>query len=176
MSMPSLFPVPIPTRVNTSVTTGSSVKNWGIGLEGRLLNRLNFSIEYFNKASHDLIFNLNQPLSAGATSTSSAVSQVQVNLGNMVNRGIELSADYDIVRLNDFRFNLGLNLTYLKNKITKMPEIYNVGGEKDEYTAGLQSGQYNYREGHSMYSFYTYTYKGIDDMTGKALYRHLESE
>ncbi len=160
----------VKSQLTNELLSWESVKNWGIGLEGRLFNRLNFSIEYFNKASHDLIFNLNQPLSAGATSTSSAVSQVQVNLGNMVNRGIELSADYDIVRFNDFRFNMGLNLTWLKNKITKMPEIYNVGGEKDEYTAGLQSGQYNYREGHSMYSFYTYTYKGIDDMTGKALY------
>ena len=97
-------------------------------------------------------------------------SQVQVNLGNMVNRGIEFSADADIIQTKDLRFNLGLNLTFIKNKITKMPDIYNVGGEKDEYTAGLQSGQYNYRKGHSMYSFYTYTYKGIDDMTGRALY------
>jgi hypothetical protein len=88
----------------------------------------------------------------------------------MVNRGVELSADADIIQGKDFRVNLGLNLTYLNNEITKMPDIYNVGGEKDEYNAGLQSGQYNYRKGHSMYSFYTYTYKGIDDMTGKALY------
>ncbi len=147
-----------------------TVRNLSIGLEGRLFNRLNFGIDYFIKGSKDLIFNLNQPLSAGATSTSSAVSQVQINLGNMVNRGVEFSADADIVKSKDFRFNLGLNLTYLQNKITKMPEIYNVGEEKDEYTAGLQSGQYNYRKGHAMYSFYTYTYKGIDDMTGKALY------
>jgi len=63
-----------------------------------------------------------------------------------------------------------VNRTFLKNKITKMPDIYNVGGEKDEYNAGLQSGQYNYREGKSMYSYYTYTFKGIDDMTGKSLY------
>ena len=160
----------VKSQLTNELLSWESVKSWGVGLEGRLFNRFNFSIEYFSKASHDLIFNLNQPLSAGATSTSSAVSQVQVNLGNMVNRGIEFSADADIIKMKDFRFNMGLNLTYLKNKITKMPEIYNVGGDKDEYTAGLQSGQYNYREGHSMYSFYTYTYKGIDDMTGKALY------
>ena len=147
-----------------------TVRDLSIGLEGRLFNRFNFAIDYFIKGSKDLIFNLNQPLSAGATSTSSAVSQVQVNLGNMVNRGVELSADADIVQTKDFRFNLGLNLTYIKNEITKMPDIYNVGGEKDEYNAGLQSGQYNYRKGHSMYSFYTYTYKGIDDMTGQSLY------
>ena len=160
----------VKSQLTNELLSWESVKNLSVGLEGRLFNRFNFSIEFFNKASHDLIFNLNQPLSAGATSTSSAVSQVQVNLGNMVNRGLELSADVDVVKVNDFRFNLGLNLTYLKNKITKMPDIYNVGDEKDEYTAGLQSGQYNYREGKSMYSFYTYTYKGIDDMTGKALY------
>lgn len=160
----------VKSQLTNELLSWESVRNLSIGLEGRLFNRLNFGLDYFIKGSKDLIFNLNQPLSAGATSTSSAVSQVQVNLGNMVNRGIEFSADADIIQTKDLRFNLGLNLTYIKNKITKMPDIYNVGGEKDEYTAGLQSGQYNYRKGHSMYSFYTYTYKGIDDMTGKALY------
>ncbi|MBQ1737114.1 MAG: SusC/RagA family TonB-linked outer membrane protein [Muribaculaceae bacterium] len=160
----------VKSQLTNELLSWESVRNLSIGLEGRLFNRLNFGLDYFIKGSKDLIFNLNQPLSAGATSTSSAVSQVQVNLGNMVNRGIEFSADADIIQTKDLRFNLGLNLTFIKNKITKMPDIYNVGGEKDEYTAGLQSGQYNYRKGHSMYSFYTYTYKGIDDMTGKALY------
>jgi len=160
----------VKSQLTNELLSWESVRNLSIGLEGRLFNRLNFGIDFFIKGSKDLIFNLNQPLSAGATSTSSAVSQVQINLGNMVNRGVELSADADIIQGKDFRVNLGLNLTYLNNEITKMPDIYNVGGEKDEYNAGLQSGQYNYRKGHSMYSFYTYTYKGIDDMTGKALY------
>ena len=160
----------VKSQLTNEDLTWESVRNMSVGLEGRLFNRLNFSIEYFAKGSHDLIFNLNQPLSAGATSTSTAASQVQVNIGNMMNHGIELSADYDIVKTTDFRFNMGLNLTYLKNKITKMPDIYSVSDEKDEYEAGMQSGQYNYRKGHSMYEFYTYTYKGIDDMTGRALY------
>lgn len=160
----------VKSQLTNEDLTWESVRNMSVGLEGRLFNRLNFSIEYFLKGSHDLIFALNQPLSAGATSTSSAVSQVQVNIGNMMNQGFELSADADIVKTTDFRFNMGLNLTYLKNKITKMPDIYSVGGDKDEYNAGMQSGQYNYRKGHSMYEFYTYTYKGIDDMTGRALY------
>ena len=147
-----------------------SVRNLSVGLEGRLFNRLNFSVEFFNKASHDLIFNLNRPLSAGATSTSSGVSQVQINLGNMVNRGLEVSLDADIVKTKDFRFNFGINMTYLKNKITKMPEVYRVSEDFDEYEAGMQSGQYNYREGKPMYSFYTYTYKGVDDLTGQSLY------
>jgi len=51
-----------------------------------------------------------------------------------------------------------------------MPEVYRVSEDFDEYEAGMQSGQYNYREGKPMYSFYTYTYKGVDDMTGQSLY------
>ena len=147
-----------------------SVRNLSIGLEGRLFNRLNFSIEFFNKESHDLVFDLKRALSVGATSTSSAVAEVQINLGNMVNRGLEFSADVDIVKTKDFRFNLGLNMTYLSNKITKLPEIYRVSEDKDEYEAGYQTGQYNYYEGRPMWSFFTYTYKGVDDMTGQSLY------
>ena len=160
----------VKSQLTNELLSWESVRNLSVGLEGRLFNRLNFSLEFFNKASHDLIFKLNQPLSAGATSTSTAASQVLINLGNMANRGIEFSIDADIVKAKDFRFNMGLNMTYLHNVITKMPDIYNVGGEKDEYDAGLQDGQYNYRKGHSMYEFYTYTFKGIDDMTGRSLY------
>ena len=160
----------VKSQLTNELLSWETVRNLSVGLEGRLFNRLNFGIDFFIKGSKDLIFDLNQPLSAGATSTSSGESVVQINLGNMVNRGLEISADADIVKMKDFRFNLGMNLTFLNNEITKMPDVYNVGGEKDEYNAGLQSGQYNYRKGHAMYSFYTYTYKGIDDMTGKALY------
>ena len=160
----------VKSQLTNELLSWESVRNLSVGLEGRLFNRLNFSIEFFNKESHDLIFNLNQPLSAGATSTSSGVSQVQVNLGNMVNRGLEFSADVDIVKTKDFRFNFGLNMTYLKNKITKMPEIYRVSEERDEYEAGMLSSPYKYIEGRPMYSFFTYTYKGVDDMTGQSLY------
>ncbi len=160
----------VKSQLTNETLSWESVRNLSIGLEGRLFNRLNFSVEFFNKESHDLIFNLNKPLSAGGTSTTSGVSQVQVNLGNMVNRGLEVSLDADLVKTRDFRFNLGLNMTYLKNKITKMPEVYRVSEDRDEYEAGLQSGQYNYREGRPMYSFYTYTYKGVDDVTGQSLY------
>ncbi len=160
----------VKSQLTNEILSWESVRNLSIGLEGRLFNRLNFSVEFFNKESHDLIFNLNKPLSAGGTSTTSGVSQVQVNLGNMVNRGLEVSLDADLVKTKDFRFNMGLNMTYLSNKITKMPEVYRVSEDRDEYEAGMQSGQYNYREGRPMYSFYTYTYKGVDDLTGQSLY------
>ncbi|MCS3101716.1 TonB-dependent receptor [Bacteroides ovatus] len=41
-----------------------------IGLETRLFNRVNLSFEYYNKHSDDLLFKFIQPLSAGATDSS----------------------------------------------------------------------------------------------------------
>ena len=38
-----------------------------IALEGRLFNRFNFSLDFFNKTSKDLLFTVHNPLSAGAT-------------------------------------------------------------------------------------------------------------
>ena len=66
-------------------------QSWGIGLDGRLFNKLNFSIEYFDKRNKDLIFNVYNPLSAGATSTSNAESVITKNLGTISNRGWEFS-------------------------------------------------------------------------------------
>src|SRR5690606_40966259 len=38
-----------------------------VALEGRLFNRVNFTFEYFDKRSKDLLFDVNIPLSTGAT-------------------------------------------------------------------------------------------------------------
>lgn len=39
------------------------------------------------------------------------------NVGAMVNRGIELSVDADIIRTKDFTWNVFANASYNKNKL-----------------------------------------------------------
>ena len=65
----------------------------GFALEGTFFNRLNLSLEYFDKRSQDLLFNVYLPLSAGGTSTASAESTITKNLGSVSNRGVELVFD-----------------------------------------------------------------------------------
>ena len=50
----------------------------------------------------------------------------------------------------------------LKNKIVKLPEQ-----NKD----GIISGVYKIVEGKSRYEFYTYTFEGVDQLTGNSLYK-----
>ena len=137
-------------------------QSWGIGLDGRLFNRLNFSIEYYDKRNKDLLFNVYNPLSAGATSTSSAVSTVTKNLGTISNRGWEITADVDIFRNRDWKVNFGASFDFRKNKVVTLPE---------QNKEGIVSGSHKIMEGEDRYSWYVYTWEGINTANGYSLYK-----
>ena len=137
-------------------------QSWGVGIESRLFNRLNFNIEYFDKRNKDLLFDVYQPLSAGATSSGSAESVVTKNIGVIANRGVEFEADIDIFRNRDWNINFGFNGTVLRNKIIKLPEE----NKKD----GIIDGTKKIMEGRDRYSYYLYQFAGVDQMTGRSLY------
>lgn len=146
-------------NTNLKWETGQS---WGIGIESRLFNRLNFNIEYFDKRNKDLLFDVYLPLSSGATSSSSAESVVTQNIGTISNRGFEASFDVDVFRDKNWKINVGANITHVKNKVTKLPEQ-----NKD----GIIDGSKYIVEGKSRYEFYTYTWEGVDSKNGYSLYK-----
>lgn len=139
--------------------TSSSI---GTALEGRIFNRLNFNIEYFDKRSQNLHFDVNLPLSSGSTSTGSAVSSITKNIGTISNSGLELTFDVDVLRGHDWYWNIGANATFMKNKIVKLPE--------ENRENGIISGNFKRLEGRSIYDFYMHQFVGVDQMTGDALY------
>lgn len=150
------------TQFPNSALKWETSQSWGVALETRLFNRLNFNIEYFDKRNKDLIFNVYLPLSSGATSSSSAQSVVTQNLGTMSNRGVEITTDIDVFKNRDWRVNLGANATVMKNEIVKLPEQ-----NKD----GIIDGTKYIKEGKSRYEFYMYTWEGIDSYNGYSLYK-----
>lgn len=138
-------------------------QSWGIGLESRLFNRLNFNIEYFDKRNKDLLFDVYLPLSAGGTASGSAESVVTQNIGVISNKGVEIEADVDIFRNRDWFVNLGANATFVRNKIVKLPE--------QNRENGIIDGTKKILEGHDRYAFFVYTWEGVDQMNGKSLYK-----
>ncbi len=145
-----------------------STNSLGIALEGRFFNMFNLSVEYFDKRSKDLLFDVYLPLSTGGTSTSSSSATVTKNLGTVSNRGFEINLDVDIINKKDWAWNVGVNATFLKNKITKLPE--------QNKEKGIISGTKKYTEGSSIYDFWLNKFVGIDQMTGKSLYLINEEE
>ena len=138
-----------------------TTQTFDIALEGRLFDRLNYSIGYFDKRSKDLLFAVRLPLSAGSYPYNEGDYNMTIykNIGTISNRGWEIAFDYDIFKGKKFSWNVGIDATFLSNKIIKLPDGNNI-----------LSGLHNYTEGRSLYDFYTYHFVGVDQMTGNSLY------
>lgn len=155
------------TQMKNEKLKWETTQSFGVALEGRFWNRLNATVEYFDKRSKDLLFDVNLPLSVGGTSVSNLQSVVTRNIGTVSNRGFEINADMDVIKNKDWTWNIGMNGTYIKNKIIKLPE------ENREH--GIVSGTKKYTEGRGIYDFWMYKYAGVDQLTGIALY-HIDSD
>lgn len=134
-----------------------------IGVDfGFLNNRITGTFEYYNKLGSDLLYEVNQPYHNGGTTDGSY--SIFKNVGNMRNSGFEFSITGNIIRRENFNWNLTLNASTIKNKITKMPAE----------TPEIVSSPYKRAVGHSMYDFYTRDFYGVDPDNGMALYRGVE--
>jgi TonB-linked SusC/RagA family outer membrane protein len=121
---------------------------------GLFKNRVSGTIEYFDRQSSNLIFNVPLPLSAGITT-------VTRNIGTMYNRGLELELNVEPIRARNFSWNINLNATFIKNRITKMPD------ENPEIIDGTKK----LKVGSSIYDFWLREYAGVNPQTGEAQYR-----
>ena len=140
-----------------------TTRTFDVGVEGSLFNnRLNFMLGWFDKQSVDLLFQVKLPLSAGSWSHGDSwnMSKYQ-NIGSVSNSGIELSLSGDVIRTKDFAWSLGLDATFLKNRIKSLP---NDNAEMDNGSIRRLA------VGKSIYEFYTYHFEGVDQLTGRSLY------
>jgi len=139
--------------------TWESNHNFNIGFDFNLFkNRLNGTIEYFVKKTIDMLFYKDFPLSAGYGTD----IQLPVNVGNVLNNGIEITLEGVAVRTKDLDWRLNLNMTHYKNEILSLDDQYKEDGIK--YSNSIL------REGGSIYETYMLKFAGVDQATGKALY------
>lgn len=123
---------------------------------GFLNNRINGSIEYYQKHTKDLLNTVGAP--AGTNFT----NQITANVGQMKNEGIELSINAMAVQSKNFSWNLGYNVTWNDSEITKLTATYN-----PEYQ-GIDAGtNQKHQIGNSPNTFYLF--QQVYDKDGKAV-------
>lgn len=85
-----------------------------IGLDFSILkNRLNGSIEYYNKMGTDLLAN-----TMGIPTEGFGYDTYMINNGKMRNRGVEVTLDANVLHNKDFDLNVMATYSYNKNKVT----------------------------------------------------------
>jgi hypothetical protein len=131
--------------------------NLNVGLEFELISRVRGTFEYFIRNSSNLLFSVPLPQSTG-------ISSNWQNIGSMGNKGLELTLGVDIIKSDKVLWNLEINATSYKNKITKMP--LGSDGKPQEIISGTKK----LSEGHSIYDFWLRQWAGVDPADGSATY------
>ncbi|PJJ66577.1 SusC/RagA family TonB-linked outer membrane protein [Chryseobacterium geocarposphaerae] len=146
-----------------------TVEQSNIGLDFSLLkNKLYGSLEYYNKSTKDAILRIPSPVL-------SPTPMIWRNSdGTIKNKGIEFSLGYEIIKNENFTWNLDVNGATVNNKITGLPvsEIYS-GSVSGPGLSGVTANVY--KNGYQAGSFYMYHYLGID-ANGKYIYEDVDGD
>ena len=97
-----------PTNPNLKWETTSQF-NAGLDL-GFMDNRLQITVDFYYKKTRDLLQNVTIPASSG-------FSQMLVNSGNVVNKGVEVSVNYDVLRDTPVKWNFTAQWSMNRNRI-----------------------------------------------------------
>jgi TonB-linked SusC/RagA family outer membrane protein len=132
-------------------------KNLNAGFEASLFDRrLTVNAEYFERKVSNMIY-------AQALPPSNAGSYARfANIGDMNNKGIQLSLAADLVRTADINWSVTANATHYNNKITRLPDA--------QKATGLVSGSFILKEGGDRYAYYLREFAGVDPKNGDALW------
>lgn len=112
---------------------------------GFLNNRINGSIEFYEKHTKDLLNTVNAPAGTNFATTLTA------NVGEMENKGVEFNVNAVAVQTKDFTWELGYNVTWNDSKITKLTASYNPDYE------GIDAGtNQKHQVGYAPNTFYVF--------------------
>ncbi len=137
---------------------------YNVGLDyGVLQNRISGSVEFYYRKTDDLLSYVD------VSALSNFKNQVIQNIGSLENKGVEFTINTKPIVRRDFFWDLGFNVTYNKNKITKL-----TAGSGDDYfvaTGGISPGTGNTVQAHAVgqpaNSFYVY--QQVYDNSGKPI-------
>lgn len=126
------------------------------GVEVGFLNKISLEVDYYQKDTDGLLFDVPLPKSAGAGTTGT----ISKNIGEIRSNGFEFTLNTKNIETEEFKWNTSFNLTTNESKIKSLPNS-NTDIISD-YTIN--------RVGENISSFYLVEYAGVDSENGDALF------
>lgn len=145
-------PAAIPLRLENADLTWETNRNWDLGLDFTLLkNRINGTVEYYTRKTENLIYPKNVSFTTG-------FQNYTANIGNLQNKGIEVSLDGDVIRGKDLKLNLFATYSHNDNKVLKL------------YSDNVPQTLSRFKEGEPLYTYFLVRWAGINPSNGKNLF------
>ncbi|WP_298425983.1 TonB-dependent receptor [uncultured Kordia sp.] len=146
-----------PTQLANNDLSWETTATFDVGLElGFFDNRINLELNYYKKQTKDLI--QRRPIDA-----TSGFTGFSANVGNMENKGLEITLNTVNVDSKDFSWETNVNFSKNENRVTKLINGQPILSTNDSYMNALI-------EGEPIGVFYGREYAGVDPANGDALY------
>ena len=176
---PSVFGTPVTGAyaniVPNSELTWETSEQWDLGFDARLLsNRLGINFDWYVKKTKDWLV-------GGAMVGIMGTNPAMINGGDIKNTGVEVALTWNDKIGKDFRYNVGVNFAYNKNKVTRIDnENHYIAGNGNLLSQGTDYVS-RVEEGYPVGYFYGMSYSGIfqnqdqiDEYNRKSLELHPE--
>lgn len=142
--------------------------NFNTGVEFELFGRrLTGGIEYYRRLTTDMLLWVYLPLSYGT-------SGYYDNVGDMMNQGVELNIDAELIRLQNVSWKVNFNLSHNQNRVTRLNDD-NKGQVMDGH-AGYNSGTKFIGEGLPLYTWRVKRYAGPNADDGRSQWYYTDAE
>lgn len=138
-----------------------------VGVDFQLFNRINGSVEFFDRRSGDLLYNYTAP------QPPFIYPSILVNVGTTSNIGMELSLNADVIKNGNFTWTSGLNYSFGKTRLVKLSnDIYQASYLELYQKPGVGTSEHFFRieEGGEIGQFYGYEYAGVDENHNMLIY------
>ena len=120
-------------------------------------NKLNGSVNVYQKTTKDLIaYTLVDPFTNFG-------NRIDANIGDMENKGIELTFNVPLMKTDDYENILDFNIAFNDNVVTRLPDQQFIGG----ISGGVGNTIQTHVEGEAPYSFLVY--QQVYDSTGRPI-------
>lgn len=146
------------SRLETPELSWETNLNLNVGLDfGFWSNRLNGTIEFFQRASKDLLFARDLVPSGG-------FSSIDANIGKLKNYGWEFTINGTPVLTKDWTWKLSVNATTYKNEIVELP------------TDVMWQSTKKWVKGGSLYDFWLYEWAGVNPENGNPQWYYTDTD
>lgn len=146
------------SRLETPELSWETNLNLNVGLDfGFWNNRLNGTIEFFQRASKDLLFARDLVPSGG-------FSSIDANIGKLKNYGWEFTINGTPVLTKDWTWKLSVNATTYKNEIVELP------------TDVMWQSTKKWVKGGSLYDFWLYEWAGVNPENGNPQWYYTDTD
>ncbi|GAB3718438.1 TonB-dependent receptor [Spirosoma lituiforme] len=152
-------PSAYPTRIENPNLSWEVSNNANVGVDATLWNRLNVTVDAYNRLTNNLLFN--RPLQG-----TSGYAFITENIGSVRNQGVEIVLSADILQKTAVKWRADLNAGLNRNKVTALYSDRTF----------VANGMRPFALERPLNSWYMRRWEGVDPATGDPLWQKVNTD